>query len=971
MSLQPVDDDAAPSADESLFRNDPDGAAVTPLQRVAAALRDRYEIRREIGRGGAAFVFLATDLRANRDIAVKVLRPELTIEMGEARFKREIEVAGQLHHPNILPLLDVGSAAGQLYFTMPYVEGETLRARLKREGQLSVHDALRIARDISNALDHAHARGVVHRDIKPGNVLLDVDKTLVADFGIARAMSVAAVDQITESGIAVGTPEYMSPEQGTGDRRLDARSDVYALGCVVYEMFAGEPPFTGPTLQAIVARHCQEPPRSLRIIRPSIPVGVERAIERALAKAPVDRFAKAGQFVDALETGLEARTDIFGLAHLTRRSRLAVGAAVLAIGGMAAWTALRARSPVLDRNRIVVFPLYDGSAAGASSAGEGVATFIGYALDGTRPLKWIDGWELLNRSQSTVPGRVGATQGRRISRSAGARFYIDGSILRRPDSVTVILRLNDVQGDSILRIAGRSAPVATASLPQLGLQAAGGLLPELVAPGGRIDLAEFSRRDPVAVANFLQGEREYRRMQFAAAMPHYHAALARDSAFALAALRGAYAASWSAKFEEATQLVETALRQNEGLNPSQLNVARGLAAYLDGSADSAVLYLRAALRSDSAAHAAWTLLGETYSRLLPAEWASDSLARATLERARTVDPSFAPTLVLLEEIALRDGDVDRAVTLRGELRTAEADTTHATARALMLRCVRDGPGSINWTQATAADALAVLSVGKLLSGQASQPQCAISAFQAVLSSQDPPRNVRLGALLGALAQLAAIDQSHQSPLLLALKGASGVNRHIPVLATAAATAALENEARAIADTAARSYNNLPVPLLWLLGNFEASRNNVPRLQAILRTLRVKADSSQLPRDARIVRAVDARLRLLKGDTVTAIAILGSLRPSASRLMLAWWPWETHGPEYMLLAQLLFATGRYEEARQVATRLDATEPVTYPFYIRQSLELRMRAAEAMRNATLATQYRRRLQKLSSSNSRSST
>jgi serine/threonine-protein kinase len=240
------------------------------LQHLKAALADRYAIEREIGSGGMAVVYLARDLRLDRTVALKVLRPELAASLGVERFIREIEIAGKLNHPNILPLYDSGEADGLLYYAMPYVEGESLRDLLAREQQLPLDEALRITREVADALSHAHAYGVIHRDIKPENIMFQSGHAVVSDFGIARAVTAAGGEKLTQTGVAVGTPVYMSPEQAAGVGTIDARSDVYALGCLLYEMLAGEAPFTGPTAQAIMARHAMDPVRSLRTVRDPI-----------------------------------------------------------------------------------------------------------------------------------------------------------------------------------------------------------------------------------------------------------------------------------------------------------------------------------------------------------------------------------------------------------------------------------------------------------------------------------------------------------------------------------------------------------------------------------------------------------------------------------------------------------------------------------------------------------------------------
>jgi Tfp pilus assembly protein PilF len=923
---------------------------------------DRYEIERELGRGGGALVFLARDRTDGSVLALKILRPELSIAVGEARFQREISIARQLKHPNILTLLDVGSAQGLLYFTMPYVEGGTLRELLRRERQLPLKVAIALARDVAGALDHAHGEKVIHRDIKPGNILLSKDSAVVADFGIAKAMSVPPGSDITPSGISLGTPEYMSPEQGTSPHDLDGRSDIYSLGCVFYEMIAGEPPFTGPNTQAIVARHCVAPPPSVRVIRPTIPVSVDRTIQKALAKVPADRYQTATELVDAIEAGDSWLYEFF--AAISRRLWLVVVVGLAALTGVVLWSLRPAATP-LDRNRVVVFPLHDPAVGGSrAGTGEDVATFIGYALDGTRPLKWIDGWELLDSSTRTKASRLEPREARRLSRRAGAGYYVDGSIVRRPDSVTVILRLYDLAGDSLVRLEGRSAIAAGASAPQLGLEAIRSLLPAVIAPGGRLDLTALSERQPTAVANFLQGEREYRRMQFRPALAHYELALREDSAFGLAALRGAQAANWLSDFDADVRLSEVAVRHSESFPPAQSLLTRGLHAYLTGAADSAVTYLKRAVQRDSAIHPAWTLLAEVYLRLLPADHSADSLARNALERARLIDSDFAPTLLLLEEIALRDGNIPRALALRGELAKAGADTTHAAARALMLTCVRDGPSRIDWETAARLDPMVVLGSGKVLAGHAAQPKCALPAFRSLLVTDQFVPGVRWAALMGVLGQLAATGRGNEMEAALTEKGTSGLRVALASLLISSAGWGADGRAAVAADSAALSYDSQTVGRLWFVGSYEARRSNLPRLRLIALALEKKADSSGSRRDRLLSRAINARLRLVEGDSTGATQALRALVPSGTRREIIWEPWESLGPERMALAELLYARGAYEEARRVATLLDSPEPVTYPLYLRRSLELRADIARKLNNSRMEVEYRRRLQRLSS-------
>uniref|UniRef100_UPI0037C12CFB serine/threonine-protein kinase n=1 Tax=Gemmatimonas sp. TaxID=1962908 RepID=UPI0037C12CFB len=259
------------------------------LSRLTAALADRYRVARELGAGGMATVYLAHDLRHERDVAIKVLHPDLGAALGAERFLSEIKTTAKLQHPHILPLLDSGAADGLLYYVMPYITGETVRARLERERQLPVDDALRIARAVGDALQYAHEQGIIHRDIKPENILLQGGHALVADFGIALAVQQAGGQRMTQTGLSLGTPQYMSPEQAMGERTIDARSDQYALAAVLYELFAGEPPFTGATMQAVVAKVISAEPEPLTLVRKAVTPAVDAAVRRALAKLPADR----------------------------------------------------------------------------------------------------------------------------------------------------------------------------------------------------------------------------------------------------------------------------------------------------------------------------------------------------------------------------------------------------------------------------------------------------------------------------------------------------------------------------------------------------------------------------------------------------------------------------------------------------------------------------------------------------------
>jgi eukaryotic-like serine/threonine-protein kinase len=397
---------------------------------LAAALADRYAIERQIGAGGMATVYLARDLKHDRRVALKLLNPDLGAVVGAERFLSEIRVTANLQHPNLLPLFDSGSVEGLLYYVMPYVEGETLRQRLDRERQLPVDEAITIATAVAGALDYAHKHGVIHRDLKPENILLQHGQPVVADFGIALAVSNAGGERVTQTGLSLGTPQYMSPEQATGDRTIDARTDIYSLGAVTYEMLTGEPPHTGNTAQAIIARLMTEEPRPIGTVRRSVPGHVDDAVRCALEKLPADRFATAALFSQALNGGAVPHQTHHARVGTKRRlaSRGLAGAlvvtSVLAVLFAALWTNASRAEPqalqfVLDTPNHTVTPANESAVAlspdggmiayTARSAGSGVTQIFVRRLDslsarpdpfaGIAPMFTPDGkWLLYNQA---------------------------------------------------------------------------------------------------------------------------------------------------------------------------------------------------------------------------------------------------------------------------------------------------------------------------------------------------------------------------------------------------------------------------------------------------------------------------------------------------------------------------------------------------------------------------------------------
>jgi eukaryotic-like serine/threonine-protein kinase len=478
------------------------------LQQLTEALADRYRVERELGRGGMAVVFLAEDLKHHRRVAIKLLKPELSLLLGSERFLREIELAATLQHPHILPLYDSGQAGGLLYYVMPFVEGESLRQRLARETQLSLDAALRITREVGSALAYAHERGIVHRDIKPENIMLSAGQAVVADFGIARALGATDSQQLTQSGIAVGTPQYMCPEQAAAGA-VDGRADQYSLACTLYEMLSGQPPFTGPSAQAVMARHSLEAVPGLRVVRESVPVAVEAAVVKAMAKVPADRFASIGQFLDALASPEPVATRPIAAAppgrsasRVSLRLTAAVGAAVMAAVG---WWLVAGRTRGADANApaltsIAVLPFQDVVAGPDSSyLGEGMTEgLIG-------DLAEIGSLKVISRASGTAAEGTGRSLAQ-VARDLGVDAVVKGSIRQDGDSVRVSVRLLQARDSALLFT--REYRASLGELPdvqrQITLAITGSAKVEVkVAERSRLDVrGEVDRR---AYDDYLRG----------------------------------------------------------------------------------------------------------------------------------------------------------------------------------------------------------------------------------------------------------------------------------------------------------------------------------------------------------------------------------------------------------------------------------------------------------------------------------
>ncbi|HSR15199.1 MAG TPA: protein kinase [Gemmatimonadales bacterium] len=634
-------------------------------ERLLGSLSGRYRIDRELGRGGMAIVFLAHDLRHDRPVALKVLQPEIAAAFGPERFLREIRLTAQLDHPNILALLDSGEADGLLYYVMPYVEGESLRDRLQRERQLPLEQALAIARQVAGALDYAHRHGIVHRDIKPENILLVDGHARVADFGIARP-AVTGGDSLTQSGVAVGTPTYMSPEQATGAADVDSRSDIYSLACVVYEMLGGSAPFTGPTPQAVLLRKLQEPMPSLRPLRPSLPATGETAIRQALAVTPADRPGTALEFVETLARDLSpAQRGNAGARPPRRRLLPFAGGALLVLAAVAGWWILGRDGDGAPRIRsLVILPL-DNLTGDSTQAYfvDGMHEALTAELSQISALKVISRTSALQYRRSTLPAP-------QIARELGVEGLLEGSVSREGDRVRITVQL--IHGPTDRHLWARQFDRDLRGVLQLQTEMAQTIAAEIeatVTPQERSRLAAAAQPvNPQAFELYLLGRHQFNQRgvdQVRRAVETFRRAVASDPEYgpAHAALGDAYL--WLAE--------QGGMPQRQGCAEAGTAIMRAVALnekHADAQMSMAMWQLQCAWNwpgADRAFQAALAvnpgsaLVHQYYGRALARVARRFDVAVRELERARELDPLSVPVRAYLGQVWLFSRQYDRAV----------------------------------------------------------------------------------------------------------------------------------------------------------------------------------------------------------------------------------------------------------------------------------------------------------------------
>ncbi|MBI1722413.1 MAG: protein kinase [Gemmatimonadetes bacterium] len=942
------------------------------LDQVRAVLADRYAVERELGQGGMATVYLAADRKHHRSVAIKVLNPELGTILGPERFLREIEIAAGLTHPHILPLLDSGESGGLLYYVMPFVEGESLRDRLSREKQLPVAESVRIAREVAAALAYAHSRDVVHRDIKPENVLLSGGEAVVADFGIARAVTAAGGQRLTDTGVVIGTPAYMSPEQATAERQLDGRSDTYSLGCVLYEMLAGQPPFTGPTVESVVHQHLAADAPAVTAIRSTVPAAVAAAIGRALAKAPADRFATAAQFAEALASAAEGTVP--PLVVRPRRARWLKLGAGLGLAAAAAVAVLlgRNRSPVIAAASVVaVVPFAPTTPdTGLTRLGRDLVVTLSANLDGVGEIRTVDALTILahtgDPNQSFTRDDAAA-----LARRLGASSVVQGSLLRA--GAAVRLELGLFQTDRDAEVAHASVVASPGDFNALTDSVTWALLRQIwrAREPPTPSLSAVTTRSLTSLRAFLEGERASVDGRWPEAEAAFARAIEADSAFWLAYWRYAYARNWNL-LEPDTAIVSAYRRHRDALPERERLLVE---AELADSASARLGLLEEVTRRFPDYWPGWMEYADWLVHFAPLLEPVSERARAALERTIALNPRLVPAWTHLAWMAVMEGDsvaLSRAVTTLQRLGAPTTGHTLAQYESprvfrVLDRLLRNGgaadPSLVDSAVAamTANDALwlwfgfpaAQIKVSRQVQRRGvPAPESAFQLWLIAMSwaargawdsaavalddyvRADPGGRAALrayglavaGVWLGALNEAAAVhfrsaavrDTAHESPAAHSerawLDGFMAATRGDPAR-VAAARAALR-----------RSTDSAAALLEGSLSTFETTMSGAPaaagRALAALERERAErtlalTDPDGLGDNHPFVRALDrlaaSRWLLAAGDTATALALL-AWHDEVRIPMAAFVSKVLSGLVHLELARIEAARGRVAAAR---------------------------------------------------------
>jgi serine/threonine-protein kinase len=919
-----------------------------------AALAGRYRIDRKLGEGGMSVVFLARDMRHDRPVAVKMLRPELTAAIGSDRFLREIRIIAGLQHPHILPLHDSGDAGGSLYYVMPFVAGESLRARLARGGALPPAEALRIAREVASALDYAHAHGVIHRDIKPENILLTGQHAIVADFGIARAVDVAGGATATATGVVVGTPAYMSPEQAAGEP-VDARSDQYSLACVVYEMLSGAAPFAGTTPRELMARHAIEPVPPLGSVRPDLPPILSDALARALEKYPAARYHSAGSMIAAMEgTATPAGLTLAAPAAARKRPGRGHTLAALAIlvalaAAVVTWTLRRrapdAAAPAPAAGAATAVAVLPFAVSGSDTLGlsEGLVGLLGTKLDGAGDLRAVDSRALLSHVAQERSARVGPEQASVIARHFGAGLYVLGDVVQIPGRLRLSAAMYAPgRGDAVARA---EAEGDVARLFELVDQLTAKLLAGYSGRESRVSgIAAVTTASLPALKAYLEGEAALRGARFDQAIEGFRRAIAADSTFALAWYRLSVAAEWLTRDDLVASAAERAAQLADRLPERERRLLEARRAGRRGAFDDALRRYQSIIAAYPEDLEAWIQLGELQFHFGPWRARSVTEARPAWERVLSLDPGEVAARVHLARIAAferRTGEVDSLVrqilahsgspdaapgTRSEELEMvalrafAVGDTAgqrrvlgemeRASDLTLMLSAweaasfARDVPGAIAIARVLTtpqrsmpARAAGLLTVGML---EAARGRLGEARRQLALSEATDPSRARSALALLSVAPFVTTPPAELRRLRTMIMSA----RPPEPDETRAGLSVYFQRASHAQDQRSRIY------LSGILSARLGDRGQAARDAAELDVL-ARSDSSSMAAD--FARGVRAELALMGEDVAGALREVEGLRHETYYVTAFAFPELSQARERFLRGELLIKLGRVEEA----------------------------------------------------------
>jgi eukaryotic-like serine/threonine-protein kinase len=953
--------------------------------RLVTALSDRYQIGEQIGRGGMATVYTAKDLKHNRTVAIKVLRPELAAALGTERFLREIQIAARLRHPHIIPLFDSGQIAATgdqpavLYYIMPRIEGESLRSLLEREGALPINQALKIAGQVADALEHAHQAGVVHRDIKPENILLEAGHALVADFGISRALGAlrdqnATAPNLTETGSAIGTPAYMSPEQIEGRPDIDGKTDIYSLACVLFEMLSGKAPYIGPTPTAVAARHFLDPVPSIRQARPDVPPEIDGALRQAMAKAPAGRFATADQFNQALQSGITT-SGARPIQPKPRSRSLVFGVLILLAlaGAYTLYQLTRDRTSAVNNTTLAILP-FSVRGADTLQLGEGMVTLLSTKMDGAGDLRTVDGRALLSYLEMEKIGVLDPERARRVAQHFSAGMFILGEVVALGSRLQVTARLYDHRAKGEAQAATEEGDIS--SVFEMVDRLAAKLLAERAGGAGDLDkIAGVSTTSLPAFRAYLDGESAMRTGRFDDALAAYQNATRADSNFALAWYRTSVAAQWLTRDDIIREASRRAEQLSTQLPERYRQLLRGTTAFNEGELGTAERIFRGITGTYPDDVEAWMQLAELLFHIGPLQGRSVRESSEPWRRVIALEPENLIPLIHMARIAAMERNPALLDTLVNRVRevAASGGQTSATARSEvlemgMLQAVVHRDSARMRVLLDSLGRGTSLTMAITLWDVAAFPEDLDAAVWLASALASGTRNPEVRAVGYAWRGLLRLAQGQWNPAMIDLDSASHFDpgaatayrayySAAPFLARPESLAVLRPGLSTIAAPAAPLPPDATIHFtahqghyqyyrLYLVGLYAALAGDyaqAERSAASLKSMTGNIDRVKL--GSNLALGIRSEVALQQGDTAAALAQLEQLDQQISYLLPITTPFYFNARELYRRAEILERMGRTEDALRWYAGLDALSTLDL-VYLVQSLVKRGELSEQL-------------------------